>query len=390
MSLFNVEGKTPAKDFVARLGAKGSAGEQAGLELIAACREQGLDVQSVILSRVESDHTGLDAVQSVFANLQTPLNLKDPRAKAQFSASTDAYVTTGSLKLLIPTLMDNLVREAKNRPLIENVADLIASDRKVAGNELLTFVEYDKDSDDSYSSFRINEGGKIPVRTIKASSSAVRFYKIGSGIQFTYEAGRRIGLERILPHVNRQKFERTQTEARVAVKVLLEGDGVNGAAEVKQLTDFDATATGTLRDNPEIFVKWLIEAAKEGRPIDTIVTNYDGLLELGYMFPVTKDTANGTVAAVGVQNVAGTTTGMSVKLSSNINLDFKVVISSEIPEGSILGYRKDETLERLEEIGSNITEQDATLRTQMATVLSTINVGFAIAYGESRQVLSWA
>lgn len=391
MTLFNTEGKTPAKDFVQRL----AADKNAGVELIQAANKLGTDIEGVILAKVEGQ-SGLDPVEAVFYHSGMPLNSNDPRAKAKFASATETYVTSGSLKLLIPVLMDNLVREANNRTLVENVQDLIASDRKVGGSELITEVVYDKATGDAYDSWRVNEGAKIPVRTLKATQQAVRFYKLGSGIEFTYEASRRISIDRFIPHVNRQKFERTQAEARYAVEMLLKGDGVHAAAPTVDISTFGGTAAATgvtrkLRDNAEAFLQWLVNAAKNNRPIDTLVVNYDTLFDLGFMFPVTKETTNGgAVSAVGVQNIAGSTIGLNVSLPSGIALDIKVVVSSQMPSNSVLGYRKGETLERLEEVGSQIQEQETTIRTQTVLIVSTVNVGFAIAYGESRSVLTWA
>lgn len=396
MGLFNENGKTPAKDFVTRLSAKGGAGEAAGRELITMATQLGTDIQGVILSMVSSDLKDLDAVEAVFAHTDMPLQLHDSRAKAKLATATETYVTSGSLKLLIPMLMDNLVREANNRPLVEDVRDLIASDRRVSGNELITEVIYDKATGDAYDSFRIAEGGKIPVRTLKATNQAVRFYKLGSGIEFTYETGRRVSIDRFIPHVNRQKFERTQAEARYAVQVLLQGDGVHPALVAKDIEDFGGTPAATpnrrIRDNAEAFLAWLMDAAKNNRPIDTIVVNYDSLFDLGFMFPVYKESENnaGVVQSVGVQNVGGTTVGLNISLTSGMALNVKVVVSSEMPAKSILGFRKDETLERLEEIGSEIQEQESTIRTQTVLIVGTVNVGFAIAYQESRQLLTWA
>ena len=220
MGLFNAEGKTPAKDFVTRLSAKGAEGEACGRELLLEASKYGTDVEGIILHYVSSDKSGLDPVEAIFAHINIPLTGKDPRAKAMFAAGTETFVTSGALKLLIPVLMDSLVREANNRPLTENVYNLIASDRKVSGNELITEIKYDKATGDAYDSWRVPEGSKISVRTLKATQQAVRFYKIGSGLEFTYEAGRRISIDRFIPFINRQKFERTQAEARYAVQIL--------------------------------------------------------------------------------------------------------------------------------------------------------------------------
>ena len=352
----------------------------------------GLSLGALIDRHVDSSHKDLggrfnglqlSGLESVFALNGTPLTKSSEEASARLSATGDMF-TTGGMKVLLPLLIDNLTREVQNEPLLERVEDLVANTRQTAGNEMITEIILDKDTEDSYSSFRISEGGKIPVRKLKATNQGVKFFKIGSGIEMTYEVARRVGPQAMILMANRQSFERTQTEARLAVKTLIEGDGVHPAAPVVTLQSFDSTATGKLRNRAEGFLKWLMAAAKAGRPIDTLVVSHSTWFELAALFPI-QNTANVPSAGLAVGNSFGAT----FSVANGMRMGFTFVLSSEMEENRILGYRKPETLERLIETGSQITESETAIRNQSVLVTNTVNSGFAMHYHQSREVLSW-
>mgnify|MGYP003606715932 FL=1 len=362
------------------------------VSLLRDAQESGLSLSALLDRHVDPCHKDaggqfnglqLSGHQAIFALNGTPLNKSSEEASARLSATGDMF-TTGGMKVLLPLLIDNLTREVQSAPLLERVEDLVANTRQTAGNEMITEIILDKDTDDSYSSFRISEGGKIPVRKLKATNMGVKFYKIGSGIEMTYEVARRVGPQAMILMANRQAFERTQTEARLAVQTLLEGDSVHPAAPVVALQTIDGKATGKLRDRAEGFLKWLMAAAKAGRPIDTLVVSHSTWFELTALFPI-QNTANVPSVGLGV----GNTFGANFTVANGMSMGFTIVLSSEMEENRILGYRKPETMERLIETGSQISESETAIRNQSVLVTNTINSGYAIHYHQSREVLTW-
>lgn len=360
--------------------------------LLRDAQESGLSLSALIDRHVDPHHKDankafsglqLSGHQAIFALNGTPLNKNSEEASARLSATGDMF-TTGGMKVLLPLLIDNLTREVQSAPLLERVEDLVANTRQTAGNEMITEIILDKDTDDSYSSFRISEGGKIPVRKLKATNMGVKFYKIGSGIEMTYEVARRVGPQAMILMANRQAFERTQTEARLAVQTLLEGDSVHPAAPTVTLQSFDGLANGKLRNRAEGFLKWLMAAAKAGRPIDTLVVSHSTWFELTALFPI-QNTANVPGVGLGV----GNTFGANFTVANGMSMGFTIVLSSEMEENRILGYRKPETMERLIETGSQISESETAIRNQSVLVTNTINSGYAIHYHQSREVLTW-
>ena len=393
LNFFKAGEKTAPQMVLAKLR-DGTVEEQQAhaVSLLRDAQESGLSLSALLDRHVDPCHKDaggqfnglqLSGHQAIFALNGTPLNKSSEEASARLSATGDMF-TTGGMKVLLPLLIDNLTREVQSAPLLERVEDLVANTRQTAGNEMITEIILDKDTDDSYSSFRISEGGKIPVRKLKATNQGVKFFKIGSGIEMTYEVARRVGPQAMILMANRQAFERTQTEARLAVQTLLEGDSVHPAAPVVTLQSFDSLATGKLRDRAEGFLKWLMNAAKLGRPIDTLVVSHSTWFELTALFPI-QNTANVPSVGLGV----GNTFGANFTVANGMSMGFTIVLSSEMEENRILGYRKPETMERLIETGSQISESETAIRNQSVLVTNTVNSGYAIHYHQSREVLTW-
>lgn len=395
MSPVEVVAKLSAKDYTGSDVA--GAQRDASLGFLADCRLSGLSPAAMLAKHVDSNHKDLvdmygvgaskidNGISATFAAAQMPLHRKSEIDAAVLASNSDAF-TTGGLRVLLPLLMDNLVREVDNTLQVERVEDIVAQTRQVAGNQLITEVIYDKNSGDAYDSFRIAEGGRIPVRTLKASRSSAEFFKLGSGIEFTYEAGRRISPDMMTLMVNRQRFERTQAEARLGIHTLLNGDGHHVAAPVVALQTYDGLATGAITGRTRGLMKFLMSCAQEGRPVDTLVVNWETAFDLQTMTPINNAQ---NVTAQSVQSL-GTQFGLTMGFVGFANLGIRIIISSAIPDNSILVYRKSETLERMIEIGSQISEMEQSIRNQTIVLTNTINTGFMMTYHESRKLLTWS
>ena len=135
---------------------------------------------------------------------------------------------------------------------------------------------------------------------------------------------------------------------------------------------------------------WLIACARAGRPIDTIVVGWDTILDLQYMSPVVDPSGNPAVGLGGIANGADQMAQMTVRLVNGINLNLNVVISSGMQEKQILGFRKNETLERLIKANSQIDEMERVIKSQTILYTHSIISGFTLAYGESRRLLTWS
>lgn len=385
--------KLKPQEVIAKLKhSEASTGRENAMLLLHDANTMGFGVDALLHQNVEGGN-GLNGFEATFAALGVPLNLKDDTAIAAFASATTSFMTNDGLSVLLPSLVNNLLRSQDNTGIIEKADDLILQTRMVKSNAVQKEIVYDKDSNDSYATHRIAEGANIPTRKLKTGQSNVKFYKTGHGIEVSYEFAQDMTPDILVPYANRIQFERSQSEHIIAVQTLINGESndpnsANGAIATDDLDALDGKAGTPLRARAEGFIKWLIEAARAGRPIDTLVVGWDSIFELQYMFPVTD--ANGN-AAVGVGAVAagGALAQMQVKVVNGINFNLNVVISSAVEEKQIIGYRKGETLERLIKTNSQISEQERSIKNQTLLYTNTIISGFTLAYGESRRLLSW-
>jgi len=385
--------KLKPQEVIAKLKhSEASTGRENAMLLLHDANTMGFGVDALLHQNVEGGN-GLDGFEATFAALGVPLNLKDDTAIAAFASATTSFMTNDGLSVLLPSLVNNLLRSQDNKGIIEKADDLILQTRMVKSNAVQKEIVYDKDTNDSYATHRIAEGANIPTRKLKTGQSNVKFYKTGHGIEVSYEFAQDMTPDILVPYANRIQFERSQSEHIIAVQTLINGESndpgsANGAIATDDLDAIDSKAGTPLRARAEGFIKWLIEAARAGRPIDTLVVGWDSIFELQYMFPVSD--ANGN-AAVGVGAVAagGALAQMQVKVVNGINFNLNVVISSAVEEKQIIGYRKGETMERLIKTNSQISEQERSIKNQTLLYTNTIISGFTLAYGESRRLLSW-
>ncbi len=385
--------KLKPQEVIAKLKhSEASTGRENAMLLLHDANTMGFGVDALLHQNVEGGQ-GLDGFEATFAALGVPLNLKDDTAIAAFASATTSFMTNDGLSVLLPSLVNNLLRSQDNKGIIEKADDLILQTRMVKSNAVQKEIVYDKDTNDSYATHRIAEGANIPTRKLKTGQSNVKFYKTGHGIEVSYEFAQDMTPDILVPYANRIQFERSQSEHIIAVQTLINGESndpgsANGAIATDDLDTIDNQAGTPLRSRAEGFIKWLIEAARAGRPIDTLVVGWDSIFELQYMFPVSD--ANGN-AAVGVGAVAagGALAQMQVKVVNGINFNLNVVISSAVEEKQIIGYRKGETMERLIKTNSQISEQERSIKNQTLLYTNTIISGFTLAYGESRRLLSW-
>lgn len=392
--LFKKGEKMPAQDLVAALsqGDK-SAGLDNAMLLLHDANTAGFGIDALLHQQVQGVN-GLNGFEATFAALGVPLNLKDDTAIAAFAASTTSFMTNDGLKVLLPSLVNNLLRAQDSTGIIERAEDLILQTRMVKSNVVQKEIVYDKASNDAYATHRIAEGMNIPTRRLQAGESNVKFFKTGHGIEVSYEFAQDMTPDILIPYANRIAFERSQSEHVIAVETLINGESTdpkspNGAIKKDDLDTIDSGAGKPLRERAEGFIKWLIEAARAGRPIDTLVVGWDSIFELQYMFPVTD--AKGTPAA-GLGGVAGGNAQLAqlaVRVVNGLNFNLNIVISSALEGKQIIGYRKGETLERLIKTNSQISEQERSIKNQTLLYTNTIISGFTLGYGESRRMLEW-
>lgn len=361
----------------------------AGQALVRKAKDAGLNIPDYLRLAIEPagahKEAGLDGYEVALATLNLPLRT-DYSKGVVLQAAADTFATFPGVRALFPPVIDDIVQYTYRPQEFENVEDMVAQTRTINGTELITSVVMNDAEEDYQVQGMIAEGARIPHRSIRASDRSVTFHKFGSGIEWTYEFSRRASLDMITPYAARMRGEVARAEVAAAYAMLANGDGIHDPAPVVThdtvATDYSLAAPTDGTISWEVFTAWMVRRARMGVPIDTVIGNWDMWFQWMMMFarpnisPGTPQIE--TLAAAGV-NVA--------QANPRLNFSVNFVLCSTAPTGQFLGYSKADTLERLIENASDIEETEKYIDNQKVKYFHTINEGFRIIYGDTREIL---
>jgi hypothetical protein len=385
----------PAEQLLAGLKpADGSRSEstRAGENLVAAAKDARLSVEDYLRlavdpSKGEFVNSGLDGFECALAYLDLPIR-NDYSKGIVLQAASETFNTFPGTRALFRPVVDNVLQWAYRQQQFETTESIVSQSRVITGTELISTVVNDNPEDYQQTGV-IAEGANVPVRSIRTSERSVKFYKFGGAIEFTYEFERRAGIELLLPYAARMEAEVKIGEVAMATALILNGDGINGAAPLVTASALAASfpAGGAPvavagRLNWEILLKWLVQRAQAGVPVDTIIGNWDMYLEWQRMFAT--PTQNQGLTQIEILQKAGVQmAALNPRLPMNINF----ALSSTAPANKLIGITKGWTLEELVENGSDIEETQRTISNQKVKLVKTTNKGYRLVYGDTRSVL---
>lgn len=364
---------------------------RAGQNLIRAAKEARLSITDYLRLAVNPNEgqfkgSGLDGFECALAFLDLPVR-EDLGKGILLQAAAETFTTYPGTRALFQPVVDNILQWKYRQDQIESIDPLLSQSRVVAGNEVITTVVDDKAADYQQTGV-IAEGAEIPIRSLRTSEKNVKFYKFGGAIEFTYEFERRASLDLITPYASRMEREVQIGQVAIATAMLLNGDGVNGAAPVVNAAALAAampvpptTVAGSL--NWEVILKWLVSRAQDGVPVDTVVGNWDMYLEWLRMFA--KPTSASGLPQIEALKAAGVQVAIE---NPNLPLNIKFALSSTAPASKLIGFIKAETLEELVENGSDIEESTRAITNQRVRYVKTTNRGYRLAFGDTRSVLN--
>jgi hypothetical protein len=382
--------RKPAEEVLAKLMST-SQGEslEAGLAMARAASDLGLSVRDYLQLAV--DPTKGDFANDQLDGYQTALMAANLPVRNDFAkgvvlqAASETFQTFPGMRILFPPVMDDIVQWQYRQDQLESVDGMISQSRTMSGTELITTVV--TDGAEQYQQFgRIAERGTIPVRTIQGTEHSVKFYKYGGGYELTYEFSRRASLDLLTPYAARLEREVAIGQVATVTELLINGDPVHAAASVTNAKTLSASigdatyAQGKI--NWEALLKWLVQRAQAGVPVDTIVGNYDMHFEWLRMF-AKPSIALGT-PQVEVLRAAGVNAAEAhPRFQFNINFQ----VSSTAPAQKLIGFSKADTVEELIESGSDIQESIQAAQNQTVKYVRTTNRGYRLVFGDTRDIL---
>lgn len=385
--------RRPVEDVVAGLRADSQHdSKEAAIKLTGMAREAGLGLRDYLTLAVDvraGAHKerfaagNLNGYEAALDHLNLPFR-NDLEQGVLLQAASDTFQRFPGTRALFPEVVDDMLRFRDRQETFESTAGIVGQSRTIAATEMVSTV-VDNDADER-GTFIVPELGNIPVRTIRTSETAVKMYKHGSAYRTSYEFNRRASLDILTPFASRVARQLEISKVTAATSVLINGDGVNAAAPVVTLGSYggDFTGTNSLQHNYKALAKFLMDRARLGNPVDTIVGNFDTYVELMFMFMPTLKNANSSDAEAGA--ALG---GPSLQLPI-MGGTVAFALSSAVPADRLIAFSRNETLEELIEAGASISENERSITNQAVTYVRSEVTGYKLAFGDTRTILNTA
>lgn len=388
--LFKEGGRQPVSYLKPLLSEAKSVGMDFGRQLVAEAREFGVDLRDYLTLKIDpridpeaARFDGLNGYEAALAYLNLPLK-DDLKSGIVLEAASQTFQTFPGTRALFPPVIDDMVRFTYRQDIIEQVAPILANTRTISGPELLSTVVNDT-ADDYQVAGQISEASRIPVKSIRTTEHSVRIFKHGMGYRTTYEFSRRARLDILTPYAARAGRELERSKMKAAVQMLINGDQVFSAAPVVAQSTYDAK-TGTTstagRINYQNLMRWLVDRASYGTPVDTVVGNWDAYFAWLQIFAI-------PIQGLSTEADAIDRAGFQFDTKKLVGGPVTFAISSDIPANNLLGMSKADTLEELVEAGSMIEESERSMANQTITYYRTENTGYRLVYGDTRSLYNY-
>ena len=300
---------------------------------------------------------GLDA-------FQRQLKRFDIHVKGAGSDMVEKFFHTSESSVLFPEFVSRVVRQGMESDILP---DITATVTNFDGMDYRSIASVPTDDDKELK--RVEEGAVIPETQVKAQENLVRLHKRGRMLVASYEAIQfqrldlfAVTLRQIGAYMGRMHLED-------AVKVLKDGDGNNNAAKIYEVGS-----------NP-------IGGSKGA-------LSYDALLDFWAQFdPYTMNTMlvsnDMMLAMLKLSEFQNPNTGLNFQATGKLTtpLGAKLLRSSAVPAGTIIGLDKNYALEQI--CGSEVVvEYDKLIDRQLERAVISSTAGFARIFDSAARTLT--
>lgn len=245
------------------------------------------------------------------------------------------------------------------------LSELVGMTTPVEGSEYKAlYLDYDSEE---ARMVRVAEATDIPMATLRTREKAVYLHKYGRGILSSYEALRRLRVDRLAWFIQSMAIQAETDKVVAALDVMINGDGNdNTAAEVIKLTDLDPDATpGTLT-----LKAWLAFKMQFAAPytLTHALMQEDVALQLAML---NTGSANLPLSGVNLGNL-GTALVPINAFADGVRYGW----TADAPANAIVGYDRRWAVERATEIGSEISESERFILNQTQALTMTEVEGY--------------
>jgi hypothetical protein len=214
---------------------------------------------------------------------------------------------------------------------------------------------------------RIGETADIPRASIRTSEQLIRLHKYGRAIEISYEAVRRVPIDKVGLFIAKAALQVEADRVAQAIDVLLNGDGNSGTSA----DNFNQSAldTGVVPT-----VKGLIAFKSKFRPPYRLTHLFAREAELVNLQMLTMPNANPLLRQVASDLGFGALDAMQDVANGRVLYGQTDAVAA----GTYLGIDARYALERITEIGSDIQETTRFIERQTELMTFTENDGFGV------------
>jgi hypothetical protein len=379
---------------------------QMGPQMYRTAYSKGMSLSSWLDTQVEPEKDGLDGFERLLS-LSGLYTRSDP-AYGVYAVELDAFDKDEHTRALVPELIARMWRRSTlgrrtvygsgdfvpgsiMSPYAEdmgprfdnNIAPVIPLSQLVAITTPIT--------GDTYRAFylttdatqqrmvRVGETAEVPRAKLTGGEHTVRLYKFGRTLEASYEVLRRQRIDRIALHVALMAAQTEADKVTAVMDVIVNGDGNTGtAAAVHKLTDLDTAAShGTLT-----LKGWLAYKMKYANPfsLSTVLCNEDVALQLMLL---QMGSANWPLVNIQAQSGFGSLTQINPGLRDGVALGW----TADAPSLKIVGIDRRFAIERVFEIGADISEVERYTTRQTQTLTMTEIEGYAVFSNNAALIL---
>jgi hypothetical protein len=217
---------------------------------------------------------------------------------------------------------------------------------------------------------RVGQADEVPVSKLVGADHPIRLHKYGRALDATYEQLRRQRIDLVGLHIARIAIQAEIDRVAAGISVMVSGDGNTGTAATNfNLSALDAAAVlpnPTIKAYLTYKLKWLNPYVMTHVLVQSDVGVALQLLNTG--------TANIPLARIQVP----------LGLADRVRFG----VTTDAPASTIVGFDARFALERVVEVGSDITEIDRFVSRQVNRIIITVVEGFIVLDGFATKTLT--
>jgi len=308
-----------------------------------------------------------------FARQYRKVAYQTPQQRASFLS--EDYAAGGWER---PYAMADMLRVQKQLQAAIPLAALIGLTTPIDGNVYQAAYLNQVGNESNFRMVRVGESAQIPTMKVSTADRTINLYKYGRTLEASYETLRRQRMDKIALFIQLMAVQAEVDKVATVIDVVVNGDGNSGtSAETHNLTTLDAAASaGTLT-----LKGWLAFQMEFENPYMLGVALATKAIALQVML-LSAGTANHPIVSFGNMPIGGVTP---------INQDFAGPVplgwTSDAPANKIVGWDPRMTIERVFEIGADISEVERFTTKQTQTLTMTETEGYAIMDAGASHVL---